>query len=793
MQTETRENLRSDNTLVAGLAFILVLMAIIVIVSRFYMGSLQQRMDSLVENHMQKIRLVSVMRVAARERTLSLHKIIQLQDPFERDDEWMRFNANASRFAEARLTLVALPMTDLERQILVLQGQYTGETVPLQDRVVDLAMNGQVAQSAELMINGAVPSQDRVLAQLDRLSDIQEQAAAKAVGQAQAGGRSARNWIITLGALIVAISALVAVGITLRTRHNRRVLNKEKEKAQITLFSIGEGVVTTDAHGHVESFNRVAEQLTGWDAKEVRGRPLVDVFPLRHDADDKPAGDLLAVALQGTGAVATSDDILLVRKDGKEYTVEATVTTILDDQHSVIGSVMVFRDVTEVRALGRELGYQARHDALTGLYNRRAFERRLQRVLDQARSSDECSALCYLDLDLFKVVNDTCGHAAGDELLKQLAVLLRDRVRRHDVLARLGGDEFGILLESCNLEKAEMIANGIKQAIAEFRFVWEDNSFDLGVSIGVVPVQPDSGTLYDVMRAADIACYAAKDKGRNQVCVYSADDLTLVQRQGEMGWVQQIRQALEHDKLCLYLQPISPLCKGCKPMMEVLVRIEVEDGLVMPAAFMPAAERYHLAPMVDRWVIENAVKFIAGIPPSLCHVFDSLSINLSGQSLGEPGMLEFVDSMLARYQLPHECLCFEITETAAITNLSSARVFMEGLKKKGCHFALDDFGSGLSSFAYLKTLPVDYLKIDGTFVRDVATDETDLAMVSSINQVSHIMGIRTVAEYVESEDILQRVSAIGIDFVQGYHVGPPVPCRQEYLEQYVTKWAANDH
>lgn len=782
------ERNRADVSLVSGLAMLLFLMVVIAAISWVNMKALQERLDSMVDNHLLKIRLVSTMRVAARERTLILHKIISLPDAFDRDQEWMRFNAEASRFAEARLTLIAMDLSDEERNILSRQGEYTGETVPVQDQVVDLAMNDHPREARMLLLEQAVPSQDRVLAELDTLFAYQEQAATVAAQRARSTGASARHWMIALGLMIVAFSAAVATGIVRGNRQGRAALRAEKEKAQVTLLSIGEAVVATDALGRIESLNQVAENLTGWTLAQAQGMLFSDVFPVRHENAEKPIGDLLVRVLASSGVV-TIDDLILQRKDGQEHAVEATATPIYDEQKNVIGMVMVFRDVTEVRALSRELGYQAQHDALTGLYNRYEFERRLQRALNQSRHAREDSVLCYLDLDLFKVVNDTCGHVAGDELLKQLSLILRERIRRHDVLARLGGDEFGILLEACDLAQAENVTQSIRRAISDFRFVWEDKSFELGVSVGVVPVQADSGTIYDVMRAADLACYAAKDRGRNQVCVYSADDLTMAQRQGELVWVQRIRQAMELNRFRLFAQPIRPLGNGGNGpdqyMAEILVRIEGDDGMVMPSAFMPAAERYHLAPTVDRWVIEAAARFIASLPGNLLERFSSFSINLSGQSLGDPDMLEFVGGVIERTGVVANRLCFEVTETAAITNLSAARVFMEGLQQRGCRFALDDFGSGLSSFAYLKTLPVDYLKIDGTFVRDIASDETDFAMVSSINQVSHIMGIRTIAEYVENGDILDRVKLIGIDFAQGVYISKPFACEPETLAHYL--------
>jgi len=433
-------------------------------------------------------------------------------------------------------------------------------------------------------------------------------------------------------------------------------------------------------------------------------------------------------------------------------------------------------DITESHDLSEQLAYYANHDVLTGLVNRREFEHRLNRVLETAREDQSQHALCYMDLDQFKVINDTSGHVAGDELLRQLASLLNRLVRRRDTLSRLGGDEFGILMEHCTLDQAKRVANKLRQTIEDFRFAWEDRIFSVGVSIGLVPITGTSVSSIEILKQADAACYAAKDTGRNRIHTYAADDTELARRYGEMQWVAQINQALDEDKFCLYAQPIKPILRHAYDSgayYELLLRMQDRDGnMIPPGAFLPAAERYNLSPRIDRWVVDHAIRWMlsdAGKIESLSHC----SINLSGLSLGDDLFLSHVISKLRDTGIPPSKICFEITETAAIANLSSATMFIRTLKGLGCQFALDDFGSGLSSFAYLKTLPVDYLKIDGVFVKDIEKDPIDLAMVKSINDIGKVMGKKTIAEFVESAGVLSKLLEIGVDYAQGFFIGKP--------------------
>lgn len=424
----------------------------------------------------------------------------------------------------------------------------------------------------------------------------------------------------------------------------------------------------------------------------------------------------------------------------------------------------------------QQISYQASHDALTGLVNRREFERRLGVALEEAQFKPTVHSMLYLDLDQFKIVNDTCGHNAGDALLQQLAATLQAKLRQNDVLARLGGDEFGVLLEHCPGEPALRIAETLRLAVCGFRFMWMDKTFSVGVSIGLATFGGEGMTVGDVFSTVDGACYVAKDLGRNRIHVYSPDDTELAERTGQMNWVGRITRALEENRMRLYRQAIAPLAATGKREMhyEVLLRMQDEDGReISPAAFIPAAERYNLMPTIDFWVIRTAFEKYAqsGGASKGCN----LSINLSGATLGDEKLLPYIREQLQRFNVPPTAICFEITETTAIAKLATATVLIQELKQLGCRFALDDFGSGMSSFGYLKNLPIDFIKIDGAFVRDVDSDPIDRAMVEAINNIGHVMGIKTIAEFVETQAIADVLRELGVDYAQGYWIGRPEP------------------
>jgi diguanylate cyclase (GGDEF)-like protein/PAS domain S-box-containing protein len=562
---------------------------------------------------------------------------------------------------------------------------------------------------------------------------------------------------------------------TAQLAHANAVLREDKELFRVTLASIGDAVITTDASARITYLNAVAERLTGWDDAAARGRPLAAVFQTLDEVTRGPAEDLVSRCLRGEEPMASASRCLLVARDGRELNIDTSVASIRDGDGARIGVVLVFRDVTEERKLAQQLSHQATHDMLTGLVNRAEFERRLSHLLESANPHAP-HALLYLDLDQFKVVNDTCGHAAGDDLLRQIAALLRTKLRARDTLARLGGDEFGVLLEHCNIHEATRIANSLRELLQGFRFGWNERSFTIGASLGLVPIMRAGETLAGVFSAADSSCYAAKEKGRNRVHVYQAEDSVLAQRDGEMRWMPRIQEALADERFRLYYQPILPVGLDAPDGAhgEILIRMLDESGrIVLPGAFLPAAERYGLMLALDRWVVRSSLSALAANPQTGGNV--TFAINISGQSLGTPDFLDYVTDQIDANEVAPRNLCFEITETSAVSELAHALRFIDTLKGLGCRFALDDFGTGLSSFSYLKTLPVDYLKIDGVFVTNLAADEVDQAMVEAVHHIGHMMGLKTIAERVESPAILAKLRQIGVDYGQGYALGQPRP------------------
>jgi diguanylate cyclase (GGDEF)-like protein/PAS domain S-box-containing protein len=551
-------------------------------------------------------------------------------------------------------------------------------------------------------------------------------------------------------------------------------LFREKESAQITLQSIGDGVITTDANSTVDYINPVAEQLTGWRLEDAMGRPIEEIYRAFHEETCEPLENPLSVSIRRTRPIKSVRPMLLIRRDGNELYVESTAAPIRDGAGAVSGGVLVFHDVTESRELNRRLSYHASHDLLTGLVNRREFESRVERALKSAKARESSYALCYLDIDQFKIINDTCGHSAGDVLLGQVGALLKSKVRWRDTLARLGGDEFGILLEACSLDEALRTAEVLREAVRNFRFTWEDRVFRLGASVGVVPIAADNEDVASIISAADSACAAAKEGGRNRVHSFAENDIELMRRRREMQWAARINAALEEGRFELYRMQIMPLQRA-EPGQhyELLLRMRDETGrMVSPDNFIAAAERYGLTPAIDRWVIENALRWLVSEADER-EKLAMCSINLSGQSLGDDKFLPFVIEQFQKSGIDAAKICFEITETAAVASFSQANRFIQALKELGCRFALDDFGTGLSSFGYLKHFPVDFLKIDGSFVREILHDPIDREMVRSINEIGHLTGKKTIAEFAENAEIIQMLTSLGVDYAQGYGIAQP--------------------
>ena len=552
-------------------------------------------------------------------------------------------------------------------------------------------------------------------------------------------------------------------------------LFREKESAQITLQSIGDGVVTTDADSRVQYLNPVASELTGWKLDDAVGRSIDEIFRGFHEETCEPIENPVAVAMRRNRSIKSVRPTLLIRRDGNELYIESTAAPIRDPVGSVTGGVLVFHDVSESRELNRRLSYAASHDVLTELVNRREFEHRLERALKSAKARETSYAVLHIDLDQFKIVNDACGHNAGDELLRQIGALLKSKIRWRDTLARLGGDEFGVLLESCTMDEALRTAETLREAISQFRFSWDERTFRLGSSIGVVPITLGTDDVASLLSAADSACAAAKDAGRNRVYSYQENDIDLMKRRKEMQWAARISNALDENRFELFRQTIQPLQASSEhgTHYELLLRMRDEAGsLVAPGLFIAAAERYGLMTSIDRWVIAQAFRWLVSEADererlSLC------SINLSGQSLADEKFLPFVVEQFQKSGLSGSCICFEITETAAIASYSQANRFIHALKELGCKFALDDFGTGLSSFGYLKHFPVDFLKIDGSFVKEILHDPIDREMVRSINEIGHLTGKQTIAEFAENSEIITMLRGMGVDYAQGYGVSEP--------------------
>lgn len=557
-------------------------------------------------------------------------------------------------------------------------------------------------------------------------------------------------------------------------------LYHEKERALVTLQSIADGVITTSYDGKIEYLNPIAEEFTGWSQADAQGEPFEKVFVARKETDGEIIQDILYRPLKYKQSIAESAAYTIYSKNGNSFIVKHTAAPIKNSHDEVIGAVVVFHDITAEQKMQMQLSYQATHDSLTGLMNRSAFEKQVVEHIQLAKSDREEHVLCYLDLDQFKLVNDTCGHVAGDELLRQVSHNLQNRLRRGDFIARLGGDEFGVLLHSCPLEKGITICNDLLETIRSFRFPWEDKVFSVGVSIGVVKIDAGIENLAQVLSWADTACYAAKDMGRNRVHVYEQDDRDLAERQGHMQWVSKIREALDQDRFRLYFQTISPINSNSELPIhyEIFIRmIDENSQIIPPGAFIPAAERYNMMQEIDLWVIRNTFSLMTSIK-SLSKNQNMFAINLSGASVGDPSCHSIIKDYFTEYKIDPTNICFEITETAAIANLQYATRFIKDLRAIGCRFSLDDFGSGLSSFGYLKNLKVDFLKIDGSFIRDIVEDSTDEAMVKSINSIGHVMGLKTIAEFVETQEILDKLSAIGVNYAQGYHIDRPRPLEQ---------------
>lgn len=594
-------------------------------------------------------------------------------------------------------------------------------------------------------------------------------------------GQSARleisNWLIEHEGE----AALLMVGVDVLPTSMVATLTAPRDMtpspAQLALDSLGEAVLSTDADGRVSYLNAAAARLFGSAVDEVVGSPLEDLARLVDETDRRLLVNPVRQALTaGTPVNLGRRALVIGQQGGTERLVEVSAAPMYGEGGESAGAVVLLHDVTESRGIARQMSYQAAHDALTGLVNRREFERRLADAVDSAQRGEGTHVLCYLDLDRFKTVNDTSGHQAGDAMLREVAKLLKEAVRDSDIVARLGGDEFGMLLAGCPLDKARQIADDVCRAVADYRFVWKDRIFNIGVSIGLVELSRDSGTMEEVLAAADSACYIAKRQG-SHVEVYSARDEAIARQSGEIQWLQCLQTALRDDRFELHCQPIVAAIGSDTngPAMEVLLRLRDDSGELLPTAqFLHAAERYRLMGMIDRRVVQTTLTALGGGAIEL-PAQRSVSINVSGQTLADAQFLEFVVECLDSTGANPAQVCFEIAENSVIANLEHAQRFIGVLHGMGCRFALDNFGSGLGSFSNLKNLAVDYLKIDGSFIRNLAGDSVNQTMVTAMIHLARTLDFKVIAEQVEDEAAMDAARRMGVDYLQGYAIGHPRP------------------
>ncbi|WP_020611614.1 EAL domain-containing protein [Sediminispirochaeta bajacaliforniensis] len=560
-----------------------------------------------------------------------------------------------------------------------------------------------------------------------------------------------------------------------------QALKRQEHWLSAILHSIEDGIIATGKDGKIQFMNPVAENITGWKENEATERTLGMVFQLYYGPDETAVAfpNLLT---DGEESPFVFKNCILKNRAGATIHTEGSLAAIRDREDKLDGQVLAFRDTTEMRRMSETISYQASHDTLTGLINRDEFSEQLRRTIGLAKESGSENAFIFLDIDQFKVVNDLCGHTAGDELLLKTTTVIKSVVRSSDLSARLGGDEFGILLTGASINQATEIAQRLQSRLRETKLIWDKHVFNITTSIGIVMINGNDQDIHDVFAAADDACYIAKDAGGNKIKVYNVEENLFTKRRGEMQWISRLTKALEEDRFQLFFQPIEPINSSNSGMKkcELLIRmIDQEGNTIMPADFIPAAERYNLMPAVDRWVVQNAFKAYKLLSDELGQDRNPFffTINLSGAFLADETSLDFLVYEFQEYGVPPSAFCFEVTETEAISNMKTASHFINELKKIGSTFALDDFGSGFSSFNYLKLLPVDYLKIDGMFVKDMDTDPVNRAMVEAINSMGKVMRIKTIAEFVGNEGILRELEQIGVDYAQGYFFGKPTPIK----------------
>ena len=784
---------KSKYLLYASFGLLLAALTALIALGLARIESFNRQIHSLTEAQGRKIGAASELFLANGQRSALIDKLFGAETGEARRTVHEQYLRAAGVYDRAVQRLGALKLDPPELATRDEAIAAAARSRAIGEDIVAHLMRGEIARASELNLTQAVQEDSRFQETLYLMLEANHARTADAIAAANEGMRNGFLLIGAGGLLALLAGIVIAVWVIRIVAATEAKLEHEKELAEVTLHSIVDGVITTDAAGRVEYLNPVAEQYLGWTSAQASGRPLSEIYRVLDERSGRPVDPLPATGASPAGETELVP-VRLVDRNGRECPVRYSHAPILGRDGTVHGMIVVFHDVSQLRAMSQQLLWQASHDALTGLVNRREFERRLAGLIETARTQRREHALLFMDLDNFKAVNDTCGHSAGDELLRQLTSIMLTRMRGSDTLARLGGDEFGALLEACPIDQALRIANSLRETVREFRFVWEGKTFSVGVSGGLVPIEAASGDVNQVLANADATCYEAKNRGRDRVQVYRPEEPSRSGRREDLLIVSQINRAFELGQFRLLRQRIERLDAAPRRERhyEVLVRMVDRAGNLVPAtAFMPQAERYNLLTSIDRWVVSSLVEFLhrqwnAGAIPHDLHGSGErgfYSVNISGASINDKSFPDFLRNLLTRYQLPNGLLCFEITETTAISNLSKAAELMHELKGMGCRFALDDFGTGMSSFAYLKYLPVDFLKIAGVFIKDMVSDPMDHAIVDSINRIGHILGMRTVAESVEDAGTLALITELGLDYAQGYFVAEPEALGEEPAQQ----------
>jgi diguanylate cyclase (GGDEF)-like protein/PAS domain S-box-containing protein len=765
-----RLNLKS--IVIMGFTLLFLLVSVLIVTGLYSTKTNRQRLENTYIQQNNKLKLLVTMRSMARERVNYLFSSATYTDPFEQDEALIKFSELATQFILSRDKFRSLGLNREESTNLRQTELIINATSAKQAEVIELIRSGRRDEARNLLVKSVIPAQIKLLDSYNRLINLQSSIADKAIEKAHAATQTAYVFVLFVMIFLFFLGLLIAVFVTRRITSIETALFTEKELAEITLHSIADGVITTDQFGMITYINPVAETMTGWNSTEALNQSLSIVYPIMNVSTGQYISYIdLITSLEAP--VVSTEDRVLIRKDGHEFAIKDSLAPIRNQHDIRIGSILIFNDVTEARNLSQQLSWQATHDPLTSLINRRGFENRLAEAIEDQKIFMREQALLFLDLDKFKLINDTSGHLAGDEFLRQFSRMTETHIRTSDALARLGGDEFAILLDGCGIDRALTIAEQVRQNIASYKFEWEEKLFEIGVSIGLVMLNEHVVDATEALAAADAACYQAKHEGRNQIQIFQGT-ASLNNQRSETTWVQKITQALEH-RFILYYQDIIPTQpqSGCPAHSEILLRmLDDDNNVISPAAFIPAAERYGLMPSIDRWVLQHTLSWIKNHPAP---EHTNYAINLSGHALGDNRFLEFVVQELTAAQLPAGTICFEITETAAISNLRQAVRFINTTKQMGCLFSLDDFGSGMSSYSYLKNLDVDFLKIDGSFVKNMTNDAIDWAMVESINRIGHVMNIKTIAEFVENDQTLQALAELNVDYAQGYAIHKPEP------------------